>query len=140
MVRIACAAPALVLALALAGLGASCMTVSPPATSFASEPPGARVQVDGQDSGWITPCLIALDTDESHVVTLALDGYESREIRLEPLDRTMIIDWEQGVAGLKSSVVFPLLMPMQDLLLPFRNSSALAPGRVFVRLRPESAP
>jgi hypothetical protein len=133
-------APALACTLVLAGSGASCMTVSPPATAFASEPPGARVQVDGQDSGWITPCLIALDTDESHVVTLALDGYVPREIRLEPLRRTMIIDWEQAVAGIESSTVFPLLMPMQDLLLPFRQSRSLAPGRVFVRLRPESAP
>jgi hypothetical protein len=41
------------------------LDVSPPGTAFASEPPGARVEIDGQDSGWVTPCMIALDVERT---------------------------------------------------------------------------
>lgn len=119
---------------------ASCLNVSPPGTAFASEPPGARVRVDGRDSGWVTPCQIALDVEESHLVTLELDGYTPREVQLGPLERHGIIAWRQGVNGVRSTIRFPILLPTEDLLIPFRESSALAPGRVFVRLRPADAP
>jgi hypothetical protein len=67
---------------ALASL-ASCLNITPCGTTLASEPPGARVRVDGRDSGWVTPCLIALDAEETHVVTLELDGFAPREVVLE---------------------------------------------------------
>lgn len=131
---------ALSLALGLALGGASCVTVTPPGTAFASEPPGARVHVDGQDTGWVTPCQIALDLDRSHVVTVALAGYVPREIRLEASRRTRVVDWDQAVVGMGSSTHFPILMPIGDFLFPVREDWNLAPGRVFVRLRPESGP
>ena len=118
----------------------SCMSVSPCGVTVASEPPGARVHVDGRDSGWVTPCHIALDAEETHVVTIALDGFTPRELVLEPLQRHGIVAWRQGVNGVKSTIRFPILLPTQDLLLPFRESQALAPGRVFVRLRPAETP
>jgi hypothetical protein len=119
---------------------AGCINVSPPGTSFASDPPGARVHIDGRDSGWVTPCLVALDEGEPHVVTLALDGYAPREVVLRPLTRNGVVAWYQAVNGVKSTIRFPLLHPTEDLLLPFRASHALSPGHVFVRLRPTEAP
>jgi len=129
--------PSLIAALACQ---ASCLNVSPSGTTLASEPPGARVHVDGRDSGWVTPCEIALDADETHVVTLALDGFAPREIVLEPLERHGIVAWRQGVNGVKSTIRFPILIPMGDFLFPLRESSATSPSRVFVRLRPLAAP
>jgi hypothetical protein len=119
---------------------AGCIGVSPCGVTVASEPPGARVHVNGRDSGWVTPCQIALDAQETQVVTIALDGFAPRELVLEPLRRHGIVAWRQGVNGVKSTIRFPLLLPTGDLLLPFRESQALAPGRVFVRLRPADAP
>ncbi len=134
-------APSLCFAVCFALLfQAGCVSVSPPGASFASEPPGARVRVDGRDSGWVTPCQIALDAEQTHVVTLELEGYAPREVRLEPLERNGIIAWRQGVNGVKSTIRFPVLLPTQDLLFPFRASQAPAPSRVFVRLRPADAP
>jgi len=127
------------LSLALAAFLASCVVISPRATAFASEPPGARVSVDGRDSGWVTPCLIALDEGESHVATITMEGYAPTEVQLEPLHRHGIVHWRQGINGVNSMVRFPLLLPYYDLLLPLRESKSLAPGRVFVRLRPAEA-
>jgi len=119
---------------------AGCMSASPCGVTVASEPPGARVHVNGRDSGWVTPCQIALDAEETHVVTIVMDGFAPRELVLEPLRRHGIVAWHQGVNGVKSTIRFPLLLPTTDLLLPFRESQALAPGRVFVRMRPADAP
>jgi hypothetical protein len=119
---------------------ASCLNVSPPGTAIASEPPGARVHVDGRDSGWVTPCRLALDAEETHVVMLRLEGYTPREVLLEPAHRHGFVDWRQAVNGVRSTIEFPILMPPGDLLLPFRELRATSPGRVFVRLRPADAP
>src|SRR6185503_2150986 len=116
--------------------GASCLNIAAPGPALSSEPPGARVRVDGRDSGWVTPCQIALDGDRAHVLTIELGGYAPREVRLEPQERHGVVAWRQGVNGVKSTIRFPLLMPADDLLLPFRELGGLAPGRVFVRLRP----
>jgi len=114
----------------------SCINISTRSTTLASEPPGARVRVDGRDSGWVTPCKIALETDEEHVVSLELDGFAPSEFVLQPQERHGIIAWRQGVNGVKSTIRFPLLLPIRDLLLPLREDDSLSPGRVFVRLRP----
>jgi len=122
--------------LALLALLSSCVVVSPRATSFASEPAGARVEVDGRDTGWVTPCLISLDEEETHAVKIAMEGYEPSELQLEPLHRHGIVHWRQGVNGIQSMIRFPLYLPYYDLFLPLREVKSLAPGRVFVHLRP----
>lgn len=118
--------------LALAG----CLDVSPPGTAFATEPPGARLLVDGRDSGWVTPCVVDLDDDDERVVRFELAGHVPRELVLVPLERHRIVDWYTGVNGVRSTIRAPVFMPMTDLVLPLRETRSLAPGRVFVRLRP----
>jgi len=115
---------------------AGCLDVSPPGTAFASDPAGARVLVDGRDSGWVTPCQFALDVEKNHVVSFALVGYTPREVLLVPDGHQQVIDWYQAVNGVRSTIHFPLLMPTTDFLFPLRDVQTLAPGRVFVRLRP----
>jgi hypothetical protein len=118
--------------LALAG----CLNVTPPGVSFASEPSGAQVWVDGRDSGWVTPCQLALDLEESHVIRLSLSGYAPREMLLVPAERTHIAHWRQGVNGVKSTTRFPLLLPAVDFVFPLHKNQNLSPGRVYLRLRP----
>lgn len=115
---------------------AGCLDVSPPGTTFASDPAGARVLVDGRDSGWVTPCAFALDKEETYVVSFSLVGYTPREVLLVPDGHCGLINWYQGVNGVKSTVRFPILLPTRDFLFPLREVQTLAPGRVFVRLRP----
>jgi PEGA domain-containing protein len=129
---------AVLLASALAA-GTACLTVSPLGISFASEPPGARVWIDGRDSGWVTPCQIALDQDVPHDVTITLPGHEPRVLRLVPDERKSFVTWPLGIVSIHSSVTFPLLLPSLDLLFPMRQTETLSPSRIFVRLRPEEA-
>lgn len=123
-----------VLALALAP---GCLTVTPPASAFASEPPGARVYIDGQDSGWVTPCLIALDPEETHAVSLELDGFTPYTIELRPSLRVHVIDWDLGATGAQSTIHVPIFLPPEDLARPFRVDDGLQPARIFARLRPK---
>ena len=123
-----------------AGLLAGCLQLSPPGATFTSEPPGARVLIDGADSGFVTPCEIFLKRGETHTVTIALQGYAPRSYVLQPERSYAAVTWPLGINGAKSTVRFPLLLPWGDLIFPFRETDRLTPGRLFVRLRPEDTP
>lgn len=116
---------------------ASCRNLSPAGIHFASEPPGAAILVDGQDSGWVTPCDVALDVEREHEVVIALPGFAPRHFQLVPDERRSFVSWNQAVNGLKTRQRAPFLQPADDLLLPFQEIETLAPGRIFVRLHPE---
>ncbi len=119
--------------LALSG----CLTTTPPGAFFASEPPGARIWIDGRDSGRVTPCMIDLDVEDDHDVRLELPGYVARELVLERGDRLSFIPWYYGVNSVNVRGRLPIFLPTVDLFLPFRKNEAPSPSRVFVRLRPE---
>jgi hypothetical protein len=124
----------------LAALAASgCKNVSPAGTFFASQPPGAHVVIDGKDSGWVTPCMIALDEDDDYSVRIELDGYRTRELALEASTRVAFVPWRYGQLGTKPYPRFPLFLDMGSLVLPYRENDAHSPSRIFVRLEPEGA-
>lgn len=126
-----------VLGLLICVLAPGCRNVSPAGVHFASEPPGAAIRVDGRDSGWVTPCEVDLDVEREHEVELALAGFAPRRFLLVPDEQRAFVSWNQGVNGLRTRQRAPFLMTGEDLLLPFREVHALAPGRIFVRLHPE---
>ena len=117
---------------------AACRNVSPAGVHVSSEPPGASVRVNGVDSGWVTPCELALDVEEPHELEVTLEGFAPRHFLLVPDERRQFVSWNQGVNGLRTRQKVPFLMPADDLLLPFLEVETLAPGRIFVRLRPGS--
>jgi hypothetical protein len=100
--------------------------------SFATEPPGARVVVDRKDSGFVTPCRMALETGR-HRVDLELPGYAQASLRLESDRRTDVILWRDMYARL-GVWRFPLWLNVEDALEPVKVRKAIAPGHVFVRL------
>jgi hypothetical protein len=128
------------LAALVIGTLSGCLDITPAGTLFASDPPGARVLVDGRDSGWVTPCMIDLDEEEAHQVSLELPGYAARTLSLQPARRVHFLTWSYGLNGWNVRGRFPLFLPTADLLLPFRENEALSPARIFVRLRPAEAP
>ena len=101
--------------------------------------PWARVFIDGKDTGWITPCMIDLDKGDDHSVRIELDGYQARELELETAYRAAFIPWHHGQLGTKPYPRFPLFLDVEGLLVPYRETDALAPSRIFVRLKPEGA-
>jgi len=127
----------LVLACALAGAG--CLRLTPD-TFVMSDPTGARVAVDGRDSGWVTPCQIDLERDVPHTIAVSLPGYAVREFVIVPERHMSMVTWPLGANGMSSTARFPFLLPFVDLFFPLREKEFLAPGRLWVRLRPVAEP
>ena len=126
--------PLFLLLLALLG---ACRTVTQPGVEITSSPSGARVMIDGRYAGHVTPCLIALETDERYEVRIELDGYEPYGIAFVPSQREGFIGWDAGRLSW-SGMQFGLWHEAVDLFQPVRIDRTHSPGRVFVRMRPRA--
>lgn len=121
-------------ALALAAALSSCvLDVSSPGVYFATSPPGARVVVDGRDSGFATPCAIELTRSEEHEVTFELAGYEPARRTLIPNTTTTVVPWTDGDIG-ATKWRFPIFLTFTGFFFPFRVNNNLAPSRLYVPL------
>jgi predicted small secreted protein len=129
-VRPACLAASLLLA--------ACSTMGTGRhVAFASDPPGARVVVDGKDSGFVTPCHIALPTEEAQQVDLVLPGHKKESRMLVPARQAEIVFWRE--AYVREQVWrFPLWLALPDFVAPVKQKTVLLPSRVFVRMERES--
>ena len=102
--------------------------------SFFSEPPGAKVIVDRQDSGFVTPCRLTLASRDDHQIELELPGYATARLGLEPsMDHDLIL-WQDMTLEF-GQWRFPLWLNTKDTFSPFKLEANLHPGRVFVRLQ-----
>ena len=121
------------LLLALLG-AASCFSVQPaPTLSLSTHPPGALVLINGEETGFATPCLLAVE-EELIRVDIVLDGYEpeTRIVTRDPKLETRY--WSEMNAGSRTWR-FPLFLPIHDLFAsPVREVMILAPGRIFIRM------
>ena len=121
---------ALVLALALS----SCVGIQRArGVTIASDPPGARVLIDGKDSGFVTPTALDLDR-ETQRIDLVLEGYDTatRVVRTDSNWSTVHYD-EMYIYS--NTWRFPLWLNWRDGLVPFRQHKGFSPERLFVRLR-----
>jgi hypothetical protein len=105
-----------------------------PGVAFSSQPPGAEVWIDGNFSGFCTPCVLEIDPDSRCEVELRLLGYESVERRLEPHGEWSMIPWREGDTY-PTHWRFPLLLTMGGFLVPLRRDTDLWPSRLHARLR-----
>ena len=106
----------------------------PAGVSLSTTPPGANVIVDGLDSGFATPCMLAFDEDETHRVEFELQGYRTAGLYLSPNRRWFLIPYDDAGRPPRTWH-FPLWLPLGEFLLPVRTNSGLAPSRVHLRLR-----
>jgi len=104
---------------------------------FSSAPPGARVLVDGVDTGFVTPCALDLDDDDEIDVEFVLPGYETARRRLVDDTVTYVLLWREMRISM-NTWKFPLWLGFEDFFVPVKVRSGKAPSRVFVRLRREA--
>jgi hypothetical protein len=123
------------LALPFLALGSCARNISPPGVFFSSEPPGARILVDGLDSGYVTPRLIALDDEERYRIRLELPGFESQQVILVPHSVSYWIAWEEGAVGMYG-LRFPLFLAVGEMIVPRRINTVHSPSRIYVRMQP----
>lgn len=105
-----------------------------PGVFLATNPPGARVYVDGADTGFATPCSISLNKTVEHEVAFLLDGYEVARRELVPNTHWTVIPWSDGELDV-GIWRFPLFLTFRGLLFPFGENDNLVPSRVYVPLQ-----
>lgn len=117
----------------LLALGASSCVLNSgsPGVMLATSPPGARVLLDGADSGFATPCWIDVDEDAS--VRFELEGYRAAERELVFDTRVWLVPWWDGDIGARTWR-FPTFLTFFGLLLPVRYERNVFPKRVYVPL------
>lgn len=123
------------LSLALAALAsAACVELQRvPGVMFATAPPGARVVVDGVDSGFVTPCHLDLSRAR-HEVDMVLEGYKPVSVSIESGGQTTLVFWDEAVVY-PNTWRFPLWLNARDGFLPVKIERSYSPTRVYAPLR-----
>lgn len=124
----------LALLLACAG-SAGCSALSPRSpVTFASQPPGATVLIDGRATGFVTPCQIGLSVEDRFRVDFELDGYVPATRTIEKGGELETVFWHEMNAGTRTWR-FPLWLNIDDFFVPVRARHPLQPSRIFVELK-----
>ena len=125
--------PQLLLVLALLALLASCTTKSR-AVLLSSNPAGARILVNGQDSGFVTPRSLDLsDEGRSSEIVFELPGYQpAKRMLYRKTEKQYVLyrDWTVYYNTWR----FPLWLGWEDLFGQVIRVKGKQPARVFVRL------
>lgn len=102
------------------------------ATTFSTDPPGARVFLDGKDSGFSTPCVMAVDGSKR--VDFVLPGFATATRSLEDESQRYLLLWREMNVG-SHTWKFPLWLSYRDLTVPIQGTKGPLPQHLFVRLR-----
>lgn len=104
--------------------------------SLQSDPPGANILVDGEETGFVTPALLRLDR-KRQTVRLELPGYVAEERELIPGKRRGTLYWREMSVSYRTWN-FPLWLNRDDVFTPYKVDKSLMPNRLFVRMRREA--
>ena len=108
---------------------------------IASEPLGAHIAIDGQDTGKTTPSRLQLggNVGHDHEVVLTMKGYRPARRRLYHYTEGYTSKWIDGVYD-PVLPALPIFWTVGDFVFPFAVRSALLPAELHVRLDREEAP
>ena len=123
---------------ALLLLAASCVYVKPQdPVLVASEPAGAHIFLDGEDTGRTTPACFDLGGD--HLLELRKSGYRSERRWLTQYTASYFSRWIDGTSG-PDCPPMPIFWTFGDVFMPIGIRSAIVPGELYVRLYRTSDP
>jgi len=108
---------------------------------ISSDPLGARIYVDGVDTGHTTPHRLAIGSavGGDHVVRLEKQGYHPASRTLYQHLEGYTSKWIDGAYEMALTPL-PLFWTTGDTLLPFAARSVIAPSDLHVRLQPDDEP
>ena len=109
-----------------------------PRVLITSEPQGAVILLDGEDTGRTTPAVLELGGmfGSDHVVTLEKDGFEPESRSLEQRTTTRTSRWIDGGVDNYPIIAFPFWWTLGDWFLPFEVNWQYVPQEIYVRLYP----
>lgn len=112
---------------------ASCVTeFYASALKVSSDPPGARVLIDGADTGFVTPTMIEVDNRAR--LDLELPGYETATRQIRSDSQLWVAHWDEMSLS-PGNWRFPLWLNIVDAVPPVKLHSGPSPSRVFVRMK-----
>ncbi|MFT7677099.1 MAG: hypothetical protein ACI8QC_001076 [Planctomycetota bacterium] len=112
----------------------SCGTKSRPVL-LASSPPGARIVLDGRDSGFVTPASLDLSNQpDSCLVELVLPGYRPARRMLSSETETQFVFYDDWTVHY-NTWRFPLWLNWEDLVTQVIRINGHQAARIFVHLR-----
>ncbi|HIG10444.1 MAG: PEGA domain-containing protein [bacterium] len=103
------------------------------AVHISSTPPGAVVLVDGESSGFATPCMLALEK-RTQVVSLEKPGFLAAERELVPNPKNDTWLWSEASAD-PQTANFALWINLDDFVAPVRRTHELEGARIHVHLK-----
>lgn len=108
---------------------------------ISSDPLGARITVDGQDTGKTTPASLTLGGffGYDHTVTLTKKGYRPAQRRIYQYTEGYTSKWIDGAYD-PVMPPLPLFFTAGDMVFPFGIRSAVIPAELLIRLEAEDAP
>jgi hypothetical protein len=100
-----------------------------------SDPPGARIEIDGIDTGRTTPARlpIAGTFGADHAITLSKRGFRPRTGRVYQHTEGYTSKWIDGVYD-EVMPPLPLFWTPGDFVFPFGVRSAIVPHELHVKL------
>jgi hypothetical protein len=106
-----------------------------------SEPLGARIVVDGEDTGQTTPARLSIGGNfgTNHVIELSRKGYRTARRHVYQHTEGYTSKWIDGAYSMTMPPL-PFFWTSGDMVFPFAIRSALIPGELYVRLEKEDAP
>jgi hypothetical protein len=133
--------PRLIAVLLLCFTCSACWFSSRERVLIASQPLGARILVDGEDTGRTTPASLPLGGlfGHDHTIELQKKGYRPAVRRIYQYTEGYTSKWIDGAYDV---VMFPLpfFWTAGDLLAPLGIRAAILPAELYVVLEKEDAP
>ncbi|MEC8651866.1 MAG: PEGA domain-containing protein [Planctomycetota bacterium] len=106
-----------------------------------SDPAGARIFVDGRDTGFTTPKKLSIGSVLSgwHVIRLEKPGFRPADRALYQQTETFSSKWIDGAYEIVMAPL-PFFWTARDMLIPVGVRSALLPGELYVRMQRSDEP